>query len=171
MLVAALEAEARLGPQPPHQLDLLLEPRAAVAEPLPQRLELDRVPADPNTKPEPPPGQQVDLGGLLGDEHRLALRQDQHRADQLQRSQRGDEAEQDQDFVKRGLDRIGPIPAGVDLRVGADYVIEYGDVAVAKLGHRLDPGAHRAGIAAELSLWKHGADLRLPADRELTRHH
>ena len=117
------------------------------------------IPADPDAQPEPPLGQQVDLGGLLGHQDRLPLRQDHDRADELQRRQRRDEPEQHQDLVECGLDRVGPIPAGVNPRIGADHMIEHGDMPVAELSHRLHPGAYCAGVAPELGLRKHGTDL------------
>jgi len=40
--------------------------------------ELDRVPADPDPETESSAAQHVKRGGLLGDEYRLALGEDQH---------------------------------------------------------------------------------------------
>jgi hypothetical protein len=40
--------------------------------------EFDLVPADPDAEPKPAARQYVETGRLLGDEHGLALRQDQH---------------------------------------------------------------------------------------------
>ena len=86
MVEFAVEGHRRLGPQAPQQLDLLLGPLAPVAEVLAERLVLDRVPADADAQPEPAAAEQVDLGGLFGDQRGLALRQDDDPGDQLQRS-------------------------------------------------------------------------------------
>jgi hypothetical protein len=56
----------------------LLRAAAAVAEILVEAGELDRVPTDPDPEPEAPAAQHVQRGGLLGDDHGLALCQDQH---------------------------------------------------------------------------------------------
>ena len=81
---AALEVDDRLGPEPAQHLDLLLERRPRFAEVLAERLELDVVPAEADAEPEPPAGEQVDLGGLLGDERGLPLGQDEHAGDELE---------------------------------------------------------------------------------------
>ncbi len=77
-VVLAGEGDVRLGPERLHDLDLLLRAAPPVAEILVEAGELDRVPADPDPEPEAPAAQHVERGGLLGDEHGLALRQDQH---------------------------------------------------------------------------------------------
>lgn len=38
---------------------------------------LDKIPADPDTHPQPTTGQEIDIGGLPGNERRLALRKNQ----------------------------------------------------------------------------------------------
>src|SRR4051794_26820929 len=78
-VVLAGEGDVRLGPQRLHDLDLLLRPAATVAEILIEADKLDRVPADPDPETESSAAQHVERGGLLGDQHRLALRQDQQR--------------------------------------------------------------------------------------------
>jgi hypothetical protein len=92
-LVRAAERDARLGPQPAQQLDLLLDPAASGGEVLAERLVLDLVPAEPDAEPELAAGQQVDLRGLLGDERGLPLRQDDDPGDHFQPGQRGQVAE------------------------------------------------------------------------------
>ena len=98
---AALEADMRLGPQRLHDLHLLLRAAAAIVEILVEPDELDLVPADPDAEPEPAAAQHVEAGRLLGDERRLALRQDQHagREAELRRAA-GEIAEQDERVVK-----------------------------------------------------------------------
>ena len=62
-------------PERAQQGDLLLDAPAARMEVLAERLELDVVPADADAEPQAPAAEVVDLGRLLGDERRLALRQ------------------------------------------------------------------------------------------------
>src|SRR5207302_3102011 len=69
----ALEADVRLGPERPHDLDLLFRAAAAVVEILVEADKLDLVPPDPDAEPEPPARQDIETGGLFGDEHGLAL--------------------------------------------------------------------------------------------------
>ena len=81
---------------------------------LPERLVLDRVPAEPDAEPEPAAGEQVDLGGLLGHERGLALRQDDDAGDQLERRHRGQVAEHHERLVERRRARCTdpPSPGG-----------------------------------------------------------
>ena len=50
-MVRPLVGDDRLGPEPAHQIDLLLEAPGSVLEVHPEPLELDRVPADPDAEP------------------------------------------------------------------------------------------------------------------------
>ena len=59
-------------------LDLLLRAATPVAEIFIEADELDRVPADPDPETESSAAQHVKRGGLLCDEYRLALGEDQH---------------------------------------------------------------------------------------------
>ena len=68
--------ERRLGPQATHQLDLLGLTAAAVRERLVEGDVLDFVPSGPDAEAQAVARQHGDLGGLLGDEHGLALGQD-----------------------------------------------------------------------------------------------
>jgi len=71
------EVDDRLGPQRAQDGDLLGAAPAAVLEGLVEGLELDGVPAHPDAQAQPATAQHVDLRGLLGDQGRLPLRQDQ----------------------------------------------------------------------------------------------
>src|SRR4051794_30428191 len=53
-VVPAGEGDVRLSPQRLHDFDLLLRAPTPIAEILIEAGELDRVPADPDAKPEPP---------------------------------------------------------------------------------------------------------------------
>jgi hypothetical protein len=77
-VVLAGEGDVRLGPQRLHNLDLLLRAAAPVAEIFIEADELDRVPADPDPETESSAAQHVKRRGLLGDEYRLTLGEDQH---------------------------------------------------------------------------------------------
>ena len=90
-----------------HQLDLLAHAPAAIGEVGAERLVLDRVPTEADAEPEPAVGEQIDLGGLLGDERRLALRQDDDARDELERRDRGEVAEQHERLVERRIDVVG----------------------------------------------------------------
>jgi hypothetical protein len=79
----AVERERILGPEPAHQLDLLGLAAAAVAEVLVEGLVLDGVPPDAHPELEAVARQDRELGSLLRDQHRLALREDQHRGHQF----------------------------------------------------------------------------------------
>src|SRR5205085_1250321 len=74
---AALEDDMRLGPQRLHEFDLLFRAAAAVVEILVEPGEFDLVPTDPDAEAETAAAQDIERGGLLGDERGLALRQDQ----------------------------------------------------------------------------------------------
>src|SRR5262249_2348353 len=74
---SAREADMRLGPQLLHDLHLLLGAAAAIVKVLVEPGELDLVPADADAEPEPAAAQRIETDRLLGDEHSLALRQDQ----------------------------------------------------------------------------------------------
>ncbi len=102
------------------------------SEVLAQGLVLDPVPADAEAEPEPARGQQVDLGGLLGQQGGLALGRDDDAGDQLQRGQRGEVAEHHERLVERGGRSYGP-PARVHRRVGADHVVVGQHVGEAEL--------------------------------------
>ena len=72
----AAKGDRLLGPQPSQHLDLLLDAAAAVFEVLVEYLVLHPVAADTDSEAQSPAAQQVELGGLLGDQEGLALGQD-----------------------------------------------------------------------------------------------
>jgi hypothetical protein len=158
-LVGPGERHRLLGPQPAQQGDLLRHPPAAVGERLAERLVLHRVPAESDAEPELAAGQQVDLGGLLGDEGGLSLRQDDDAGDQLQRRQRGQVAEHDQRLVERRVDVVRAIPGRVHGGVGAQHMVVGQQVGVPELLHPLSVGAHRARVATEFGLREDNSDI------------
>src|SRR5262249_32618698 len=72
----AVVREAALGPEAPEEGDLLLLAPTAYTEVLAERLVLDSVPPRPDAETESTVREHVDLRGLLGEEHGLALRAD-----------------------------------------------------------------------------------------------
>src|SRR5262249_32215540 len=143
-----------------HDVDLLLDPLAAILEVLAERLELDGVPADADAQAEPSAREHVHGGRLLGDERGLALRQDHDAGHQLgaPRDPRA-ESEEDEGLVERVLVGVLAAPAARPVGGRADDAVAspHGRVA-----HRLDGlgvVADRRRIPADLGLRKHDADL------------
>jgi hypothetical protein len=146
------------GP-PPQQLDLLVGPAAAGGEVLAQGLVLDPVPAQAHAQAQAAAGEQVDLGGLLGDQGGLALGQDDDAGDQLQPGQGGQVAEQHHGLVERGGDVVGAGVAGVPGRVGAEDVLVGEQVSEAEVLDALGVGADGARVGADLGLGEDDTDL------------
>ena len=80
----AVEGDELLRPQLAHDRDLFLDSPAAVREVLIEGLVLHPVAADTDAEPQPAAGQQVEFGGLLGEQHGLALCADDDRGRELQ---------------------------------------------------------------------------------------
>src|SRR5207245_7710861 len=98
MMVRALEAHDRLGPQLSHDGDLLADAAATRVEVLVQGLVLDMIPADAHAESQAPSGEDVHRRGLLGHQRSLALGQDDDAGDQLEALSAGAEvAEQNED--------------------------------------------------------------------------
>ena len=152
----------RLRPEAAHQLDLLLEATATVVEVHPERLVLDGIPPEPDAEPEVAACENVDLGGLLREQSRLALRCDYDAGDQLEpRRDRRDVAEDDEDLVEHAVRVVRAAEAGVALTVGAEHVVVRVQVLESEVLYSL-------GIRADAA--RVGADLRLREDRpELQR--
>src|SRR5207302_3400350 len=132
---------------------------AAVSELLAEGVDRDGIPADGDPEPEPPAAEDVHGRGLLGDEGRLALGQDEDAGDELDApGDRGEEAEEDQRLVELVAVRVRPLEAAGPVGVGAEHVVEGQDVRVAQLFHGLRPVADRRGIGADLDLGEDGAD-------------
>ena len=71
------EVHRLVGPKLAHHLDLLGAAGAAVLEVHAQGLVLNEIPADADAKAQPAATENVYLGGLLGHQRRLPLRQDE----------------------------------------------------------------------------------------------
>src|SRR5882757_7662730 len=168
-MMRALKGQRLLGPQPPHQLDLFIHSLATVAEFLSESLVFDGVPADPDTKAQPPLAQQIDLGGLFGDQDRLPLRQDDHLGHQLQcRGDRSEIAEHDQRFVEGGVHVVRTVPTGVYVGIGTNNVVVGHQMTETKLFDTLAVGTHRRYVTTELGLGKHHANSHTRRQRTNT---
>ena len=128
-----------LGPEFAHHLDLLFHPSAAVRERHVERRVLRIVPANTDAKLHPSPTENIYLGGLFSDEHRLALRQYHHRRLQPERrSNRCTKRQHRHRFVIRKLGRIVRSHCEVgNRRPGLDDVVGHVDKAVTQLFCRL----------------------------------
>ncbi len=153
----------RLGPQGAHDLDLLFRAAAAVVEVLVQADKLDLVPPDPDAEPEAPARQDVETGGLLGDQHGLALRQDQHLGREIaDAGAAGQETEQHEGIVVeigRPRARLGPAGAACD--IGAEHVVGCGDPVIADRLRRLRELPQGRRFAADVDDRKGHAELHL----------
>jgi len=85
-MVGVLVFDYGLCPQFADQGDLLLLPFAAAAKMSGhfETVEFNPVPADPDAQPKPALREQVNIGGLFGEERGLSLRQDDHTSYQFE---------------------------------------------------------------------------------------
>ena len=136
----ALEIDVRLRPQRPHHFDLFLRAAAAVVKILVEPGELDLVPTDPDAEPEAPARQHVETRGLLGDEHGLALRQDQHLRREIADIGAARKKPEQHKWVVIEIGRAGARlgPAGAAGDTGAEHMVGCGDAVIADRLRRLD---------------------------------
>ena len=129
-------------PQQAHHLDLLDLASAPIAEGLVQRHVFDGVPPGADAEAEAVAGHDGDLGSLLGDEHGLALRQDEHRRGELEvAGEGGGEGEERERLVEADVLVVGALEAAGAVRVGPDDVVVGEQVTHAQLLDPLDVGA------------------------------
>jgi hypothetical protein len=148
---AALEGDVRLGPQRLHDLHLFLGTAAAVMEILVETGVLSFVPADPDAEPEPAAAQNVKAGRLLGDKHRLALRQNQDAGREPElRCAAGEIAEQHERVVEQ-IFRIVAVPARPARGIDPEHVVGGLEEVVADAFRRLREFAHDVRIAADVA--------------------
>jgi hypothetical protein len=140
----------RRGPQFLHDLDLLFGAAAAIVEILVEPLKLDLVPTDPDPEPEAATRKHVEAGRLLGDEHRLALRQDQHPG---RKAELLGAARQIAEQYKRVV--VKPAPGATGFRgalfTGAEHMVRRLDKMVTDRLRRLRVFAHNRGLAADVA--------------------
>ena len=105
-----------------HHLDLFLGSLAPVVEIFVEADELHLIPAHADAEPEAAAAEHVETGSLLGDQHGLALREDQHLGGELDLFRAGsDEAECHEGVVEQA-EPTGA-PAGRVRRVAAEHVV------------------------------------------------
>jgi DNA-binding transcriptional MerR regulator/effector-binding domain-containing protein len=158
-VVVAVERQRRLGEEAAQQPDLLAEAAAPLVEGLAEGLVLHGVPAQADAEPEPAVGEEVDLGGLLRHEGRLALREDDDAGDQLEGGDPGQVAEHHEGLVERGEAVVGPVPGLVHARIGPEDMVVGQQVGEAEGLDALPVGPHRPHIATELRLREDHTDL------------
>ena len=158
-------------PQLAQQLDLVVEAAGPVAERRAERLVLHVVPAGADAEDQSATRQQVDLGGLLGHERRLPLREHEHPGRQLDRGGvGGEEPEQDERLVERVVLVVGAgqrrIAVGV---VGAEHVVVGGQPGEAERLGGLGKVAHGHRVVADLGRGEDGPEAHHePASRATT---
>jgi hypothetical protein len=148
------------SPELAQEVDLLVQARAAGMEILSEGFVFDIVPSGSDAEPEALARQQVEVGGLLGQQHGLALGQDQDAGDELDAlGHAGQVGEHDHRIVERMVLRIGAPQGGITIGVaGARHVVEGQHVVEAHALHGQAERAHIARIAAGLGLRIDGSD-------------
>jgi hypothetical protein len=116
----------RLGPQRLHDPYLIGRALAAGVEILVEADKFNLVPANADAEPKPAiaAAQHVERGRLLGDQRRLALRQDQHAGGKADRfSAAGEKREQYERVVVRGRGGADAPPLVIAARVGTEHMV------------------------------------------------
>ena len=103
--------DARLGPEPAQQRDLLLHARRTATEVDPERLVLDVVPPDAHAETDAARREERERGDLLGHQRGLALRQHQDIGHQLEPARAREVGEQDQRLEERVPGVVVPGPS------------------------------------------------------------
>ena len=160
--------DARLGPEPAQQWDLLLHAGRAVREIDPERLVLDVVPPDAHAEPDAAGREQRERGDLLRDQRSLALRQHEDVGHELEVARAGEVGEQDERLEERVPVVVGSRsnPGGAD--VGAEDVVVDEEVVVPGVLEALDEGDDLVGIDRRNSACGNTAPSRMllrPYDR------
>src|SRR5712664_480802 len=163
-MIRALERHHRLGPELPHDGDLLADAAAPRVKVLVQGLVLDMVPADAHAEAQAPAGENVHRSSLLGHEGRLSLGQDDDAGDELEAPRAGRQVtEQNEDLVEGAL--VGVRRAATELvealRLAAQHVVEDEQVIVAGTLGSLGVVTDDRGVRADLRLGKHHAEFHV----------
>lgn len=153
------ETDHFVHPKRPHEVDLFLETASAIGERFVQRLVLDIIPADTHAEAKATLAEQVDGGCLLGHEDRLTLGEDQDSGDEFQGcGSRCDEAEEYEDFMKRGLVGVTVPELFVPGQTASDDMIEGEEVAKPHALGFDRKGANIRNPVSDLRLGKYRAD-------------
>src|SRR5882762_9435879 len=164
MMVRALEAHDRLGPELPHDGDLLADAAAAGVEVLVQRLVLDMIPANTHAEPQATAGEDVHRSGLLGHQRGLALGQYDDTGDELEALRAGSQiTEQNEYLVEGALVGVGrPAAELVEaLELATEHVVEDEQVIVAGTLRGLGVVADHRRVRADLRLGKYHAESHI----------
>src|SRR5262249_20598811 len=123
----------------------------------------DLVPPDPDTEPEPSARQDVETGRLLGDEHGLPLRQDQHLGREIgDAGAAGEEPEQHKRVViEIGRSSARLSPTGPARDVGAQHVVGRGYPLIADRLCRLGNPPQARRLTANIDNRKSYAEFHL----------
>src|SRR6267143_2512018 len=164
VMIRALESHHRLGPELPHDGDLLADAAAPRVKVLVQGLVLDMVPADAHAEAQAPAGEDVHRRSLLGHEGSLPLGQDDDAGDELEAPRaRAQVTEQNEDLVEGAL--VGVRRAATErveaLRLAAQHVVEDEQVVVTGTLGRLGVVADDRGVRADLRLGKYHAEFHV----------
>ena len=149
--------------QAPEIVHLFFHSPGPVSEGLSEHFEFHGVPPDADAQAQPAAGQEIDFRRLLGDQRRLALRQDQDgggKLDPLRRA--GQETEQGEGLVEHVVERvIGPPVLGIvgDL---LHHMVDAGEVVVAEGLHLLREPADSSRVRPDFRRRKCHADLHAP---------
>ena len=114
----------------------------------------DPVPADPDPQAKPAIREQVDIRGLLGEERRLSLWQDDHAGDQFELlGDAGKVGVGDQRLVKRigFFIRAGQLRLSAGMNGAEDMIVDH-DMVVTQIFRRLRKRLDRPRFAAKLDL-------------------
>ena len=139
--VASLVGRRRVAPGGGHGLELLVEDGAAPVERHAERLVLLLVPAHGRLDDEPPLAQQVERRQLLGEQQRMAQREDDRRQRDAQARRGGRDGRGQHERVGPRRRRILVAGRGVVARVAHDAVGARGRAEHDVLAehHRVDP--------------------------------
>src|SRR5262249_28640190 len=107
VMIRPLEVDQGLGPELPHDGDLLADAAASRVKVLVQGLVFDMVPADAHAETQAPAAEHVHRSGLLGHQRGLPLGQDNDTGDELEAPGAGRQiAEENEDLMEGALVRV-----------------------------------------------------------------
>jgi hypothetical protein len=146
----ALERNVGIGPQRFHHLDLFLGPLAPVVEILVEADELHLVPAHADAEPEAAVAEHVETGGLLGNQNRLTLRENQYLGGEFDLFRAGSDETERHEGVVEQAEPTRAAAGGVG-RVAAEHVVRQRQTFVAFGLGELSEFAHDSAIATDVA--------------------